>query len=187
MAVVVEQGAAGEGGGRHAALAQQCRVRIVGQQARELVAEDGQAARLQHHHRRSAQALEVWAQQAQRPLQEAPGQPHRAEVVQGPAAADGARRALHGEAGALEHAPIDEAARLAADAERLSLSARHVLDLLGEADPLAAEPGREVVGLEDLERARAAREHRAGGSTSASARRPCAGRSASRRTASKAC
>jgi lon-related putative ATP-dependent protease len=48
---------------------------------------------------------------------------------------------------------IEYAARLAGDAERLSTSLRGIVDLLQEADQIAADSGREEVGLADVQAA----------------------------------
>ncbi|MBM4180017.1 MAG: AAA family ATPase [Betaproteobacteria bacterium] len=55
---------------------------------------------------------------------------------------------------------IEHAARLAGDAERLTVSRRDMADLLQEADHLAAKAGREHIGLENIEAALAAQIHR---------------------------
>ena len=55
---------------------------------------------------------------------------------------------------------IEHAARLAGDAERLTVSRRDMADLLQEADHLAAQAGRDTVSREDIEAALAARVHR---------------------------
>ena len=57
---------------------------------------------------------------------------------------------------------LDEAARRAGDAERLTAELEPVRDLLREADHRAAEAGRARVGEEDVRAAVAARERRAG-------------------------
>ncbi|HSN93389.1 MAG TPA: ATP-binding protein, partial [Anaeromyxobacteraceae bacterium] len=57
---------------------------------------------------------------------------------------------------------LDEAARRAGDAERLTAELEPVRDLLREADHRAAEAGRSRVGEEDVRAAVAARQRRAG-------------------------
>jgi lon-related putative ATP-dependent protease len=48
---------------------------------------------------------------------------------------------------------IEQAARLAGDSDRLSISMRTVIELLQEADQLAADAGKEVVGAADVQAA----------------------------------
>ena len=48
---------------------------------------------------------------------------------------------------------IEQAARLAGDAERLSTSLRAIIELLQEADQLAADAGKEVVGAAEVQAA----------------------------------
>ncbi len=55
---------------------------------------------------------------------------------------------------------IEHAARLAGDAERLTVNRRNMADLLQEADHLAAKAGREHIGREDIEAALSAQIHR---------------------------
>ncbi len=55
---------------------------------------------------------------------------------------------------------IEHAARLAGDAERLTVSRRDMADLLQEADHRAAKAGRQHIGREDIEAALAAQIHR---------------------------
>ena len=55
---------------------------------------------------------------------------------------------------------LEHGARLAGDAERLSLSVERLSDLLREADYWCAEAGREVIGIADIEHAIAARIRR---------------------------
>ncbi len=57
---------------------------------------------------------------------------------------------------------IDQAARSAGDAERLSVHLRDVVDLLREADFFAGERGREVATADDVQAAVDAQLHRAG-------------------------
>jgi len=56
---------------------------------------------------------------------------------------------------------VEEGARLAEDAERLSLSTRRLSDLMREADHYARATGREAIGRGDIEAALAARMRRA--------------------------
>jgi predicted ATP-dependent protease len=56
---------------------------------------------------------------------------------------------------------VEHSARLAGDAERLSLEADTLLDLLGEADHLAGEQGRAAIAGADVEAAIAAQTRRA--------------------------
>src|SRR5580700_10394025 len=55
---------------------------------------------------------------------------------------------------------IEQAARLAGDSERLSTSLRSIVELLQEADQLAADSGNEIVGAAEVQRAIDARIRR---------------------------
>lgn len=57
---------------------------------------------------------------------------------------------------------LDEAARMAGDAEKITTRTGKLADLLREADHFAAEKGRSLIGAADIERAIAAKEDRAG-------------------------
>jgi lon-related putative ATP-dependent protease len=55
---------------------------------------------------------------------------------------------------------VEQAARLAGDADKLSASLRAIVDLLHEADQFAADAGHDIVGAADVEAAIAAQVHR---------------------------
>jgi lon-related putative ATP-dependent protease len=57
---------------------------------------------------------------------------------------------------------IDEASRMAGDAEKISVRTGRLSDLLREADHFAGEAGRSLIAREDVSRAVAAKEDRAG-------------------------
>jgi lon-related putative ATP-dependent protease len=57
---------------------------------------------------------------------------------------------------------IDEASRMAGDAEKISLRTSRLTDLLREADHFAGERGRALISADDVHRAVEAREDRAG-------------------------
>jgi len=57
---------------------------------------------------------------------------------------------------------IDEASRMAGDAERISVRVGHIYDLVCEANTYAADSGRLLIASWDIERALAARQDRAG-------------------------
>ena len=57
---------------------------------------------------------------------------------------------------------IDEASRMAGDAERISVRIGHIYDLVCEANAYAADSGRLLIASWDIERALAAKEDRAG-------------------------
>jgi lon-related putative ATP-dependent protease len=57
---------------------------------------------------------------------------------------------------------IDEAARMAGDAEKISVRTSRLADLMREADHFAGEAGRSLIGAADIERAVTAKEDRGG-------------------------
>jgi lon-related putative ATP-dependent protease len=57
---------------------------------------------------------------------------------------------------------IDEAARLAGDAEKISVRTGRLTDLMREADHFAGESGRSLISADDISRAIAGKEDRAG-------------------------